>query len=318
MGVEAVFGLVEDGLGVGFEDVAGDFFAAVGGEAVHDEGGAAGGVEGRLVDLVAGELGETEGGFVFFAHADPHVGVEDIGTRAGGEDIGRDADMATGTLQEFGGRLEFGGGGDAQGKAEARGGPDPRAGHVAIAVADEGDGESVEGASFFDDGEEVAENLAGMFLIGEGVDGAEAAEFGEFLDVALGVGADDGAVGHAAHDAGGVADGFAAAELDVVGGEKNGLSAQFADTDFEAEAGAGGGFGKHEGPAFAGQGQFGMWSAVEFHLGGAGEDVVDRRGVERFDIEEVFHRGRGEFRTKDARQPARCGGFRRLGRTRPR
>jgi hypothetical protein len=36
--VQAVFGLGEDCLGVGFEGLFGDFFASVGGEAVHDEG----------------------------------------------------------------------------------------------------------------------------------------------------------------------------------------------------------------------------------------------------------------------------------------
>jgi len=36
LGVEAVFGLGEDGVGVGFEGLFVDFFASVGGEAVHD------------------------------------------------------------------------------------------------------------------------------------------------------------------------------------------------------------------------------------------------------------------------------------------
>ncbi len=37
LGVEAVFGFLEDGVGVEFEDLLGDFLAAVGGEAVEDD-----------------------------------------------------------------------------------------------------------------------------------------------------------------------------------------------------------------------------------------------------------------------------------------
>ena len=53
--VEAVFGFVEDG-GVGaVEDGGGDLLAAVGREAVEDDGVAVGGGEELVVDLVAGE-----------------------------------------------------------------------------------------------------------------------------------------------------------------------------------------------------------------------------------------------------------------------
>ena len=243
-----------------------------------------------MVDLVTAELREAEGGFIFFAHADPNVGVEDVGTGTGGEDVGRHGDVAAGALHEIGGRLEFGGGGDAQGETEAGRGPDPRAGYVAITVADEGDGQSFEGAAFFGDGEKVAQDLTGMFLVGQRIDRADAAEFRELFDITVRVGADDGAVDHAAHDARGVADGFAAAELDIVGGEKNGLSAQLADADFETQARARRGFGEHDGPALAGQRGFGVGSAVVFELGGAREDLVDHPGVEGFDAEQMFHR----------------------------
>ena len=80
---------------------------------------------------------------------------------------------------------------------------------------------------------------------------------GEFLDVALGEGAEDGAVDHAAQDAGGVLDGFAAAELDFAGGQEHDLAAQLADADLEGDAGAGGGLGEEHGPGLAGQGLVG-------------------------------------------------------------
>ena len=92
---------------------------------MHDERGAAGGVQGGAVDLVAAELGDAERGFILFAHADPHVGVKDVGPLAGGEDVGGDGGVPAGAAQEFGRRLEAGGRGDVQGEPAARGGPDP-------------------------------------------------------------------------------------------------------------------------------------------------------------------------------------------------
>ena len=87
-----------------------------------------------------------------------------------------------------------------------------------------------------------------MFSVGEGVDGGDGGEVGEFLDVGLSEGADDCAVDHAAEDAGGVAEGFAAAELGIAWAEVEDAAAEFLDTDFEADAGAGGGFGEDHGP----------------------------------------------------------------------
>ena len=54
-----------------------------------------------------------------------------------------------------------------------------------------------------------------MFGVGEGVDGGDARESGEFRDIGLSEGADDGTVDHAAEDAGGIAEWFAAAELGI-------------------------------------------------------------------------------------------------------
>ena len=130
-----------------------------------------------------------------------------------------------------------------------------------------------------------------MLGVGERVDRADAAEAREFFDVVLRERADDGAVDHAAHDARGVSDGLAAAELDVVGCEKNRLSAQLADADLEAQARASGGFREHDRPAFAGERGVGMGAAEAFHGRRAFEEFVDPGRVERLDVEQVPHCG---------------------------
>ena len=77
-----------------------------------------------------------------------------------------------------------------------------------------------------------------MLGIGESIDGGDAGVLREILDVALGKGPDYSAVHHAAEHAGGVLDGFTAAELEVVGVEKHHAAAELADAGLEGYAGA--------------------------------------------------------------------------------
>ena len=73
--VEAVFGLIEnDGVGA-VDGFGGDFFSAVGGQVVHDEGAWRVG-EQLGVDLIGQKNFFACGGFCFLAHAGPDVGVD--------------------------------------------------------------------------------------------------------------------------------------------------------------------------------------------------------------------------------------------------
>lgn len=126
-----------------------------------------------------------------------------------------------------------------------------------------------------------------MLLIGEGIDGGDVCEVGEVDDVLLRVGADDGTVDHAAHDAGGVLDVLAPAELDIVFGEEHDVASELADADLEGDAGAGGGFGEDEGPGLSGERLGFVCAAGGFHFDGEVDKGVELDGAGFFDGEEV-------------------------------
>ena len=141
--------------------------------------------------------------------------------------------------------LIAGGDGHVELEREVHGGFDPRIGHV-VAVAHPGYGDFGEVGGALVDGQEVRHELAGMALIGEGVDHREGAVFGEFVELFLAERADDEAVHVAGEHAGGVAQGFGAAELAFGGGHEDGRAAELADGDVEGDARARGGFFKNE------------------------------------------------------------------------
>ena len=128
-----------------------------------------------------------------------------------------------------------------------------------------------------------------MLVVGEGVDGRDSGKLSEIDDVLLCVRADDGAMEHSAHDAGGIANGFAAAELDIGCGEEHDIPAEFANADLERDAGAGGGFAKDECPALAGERFFVVVAAGGFHDLSELEDLINLVSVHGFDGEEVSH-----------------------------
>jgi hypothetical protein len=138
-------------------------------------------------------------------------------------------------------------------KPELCGSPDPRDGHVARAVADEGDDLAGDRSELLLKGENVRQHLARMLVIGQGVDGGNAGVLREFLDITLGKRADDRAVNHAPEHAGRVLDRFTASELYVIRIEKQHFSAEFAEPNFEGNAGASGRFAEHQRPGLAGQ-----------------------------------------------------------------
>ncbi len=128
-----------------------------------------------------------------------------------------------------------------------------------------------------------------MLVISQGVDHGKVGVVCEIDDVLLGEGADDHAVTHSAEHAGGVFDGFAAAELDVVGGEEHRKSAEFADADLERHAGAGGGFAKNHRPSLSGEWLGRVLSALGFEALSVGDEAGNFSSAEFFNGKEVFH-----------------------------
>ena len=99
-----------------------------------------------------------------------------------------------------------------------------------------------------------------MLVVRQRVDGGDAGVLGELLHVALREGAEHRAVHHPAQHARGVLDRFAAAKLNLAGGQEDHLPAQLADADLEGDAGARGGLGEQHGPGLPGQRQ--LWRAA--------------------------------------------------------
>ena len=91
-----------------------------------------------------------------------------------------------------------------------------------------------------DHGQEVADLLGGVVVLGHAVEDGSGGAGGEALDVGVTVDAGHHDVEQVAHDAGGVAEGLVSAELDGAGAVELGMAAEVAHGGLEGEAGAGG------------------------------------------------------------------------------
>jgi len=77
-GVHAIFGLIEHDLCGPSITAGGDFFAAMRGQAVHEERGAEPPLPSGLRDLIGPQRGRIAFAVRFIAHRRPDVGVHDI------------------------------------------------------------------------------------------------------------------------------------------------------------------------------------------------------------------------------------------------
>ena len=236
--MQPVFRLIPDHRLGAVDDPGGHLLAAVRRQAVHEEGVRPGQGHHGLVDDIAGKGAQTGLLFGLLAHAGPDVGDHQV--RPGHRRAGiaqQDAALAGGG-EEPGVGVEALWTGEAQLKIEQRRGLQIGLAHV-VAVAHPDDGAAADVAAVLEPGLHVRQQLAGVEVVGEGVDHRHTRMGGELLDDGMGEGADHDHVHHPRQDPGAVGDGLAAAELGVPGGEEDGMAAELGHAGLEGDPGAG-------------------------------------------------------------------------------
>ena len=128
-----------------------------------------------------------------------------------------------------------------------------------------------------------------MLGVRERIDGRDAAEFRELLDIALRESSDDDAVQHSSHHARGILDWFAAAELNVVAGEEHHRSSQLAYPHFKGHARAGRGLREHQCPTSISQRMRSVRTPVPLNGVTEKDNALNFVATQRLDGKKVFH-----------------------------
>ena len=92
------------------------------------------------------------------------------------------------------------------------------------------------------DGHQIRQHLAGMAEVGQSVDDGDRAVLRQILHLFLGKGADHNGIQIPGENPGCILHRLAPANLQIGGGEHEGVAAQLVHTGFKGNAGAGGGF----------------------------------------------------------------------------
>ena len=133
------------------------------------------------------------------------------------------------------------------------GGPNPRAGHIAVPVANERHAKTIKRPTSLANSEKIGQNLAGMLLVGESIDRRNATVGRKILHILLCKGADHRAVQHSPHHTSGILDRFPTTELDIRRCQKNRIPTQLTDAHFKGNTSSCRGFGKNQPPALVAQ-----------------------------------------------------------------
>ena len=239
---------------MGLKDLRRDLLPTVGGQAVLYHTPRVGEGHKAVVDLIAGKGGGPDGTLLLLAHGGPHVSKDHVGPGGrllGGADQGEfEVRLAGGKCEHLGVRVVAGGAGHRYLHAALQAAHDEGVGHV-VAIPDVAQLQSLQGGLVLPDGHQVGQHLAGVTEVGQAVDDGDVGVTGQGFHLLLMEGADHDAVAVAGQDPGGVLDGLAPADLALLAGQEQSVSAQLVHSSLKGDPGPGGVLLKNHGQSLA-------------------------------------------------------------------
>ena len=291
--MEAVLSLLEDLVGVGLKDLGGDLLPPVGGQAVLHHGAGVGQGHELGIDLIDPLEGQAALlGLLLLAHGGPHVGDDHIGPGHGLLGVPAQGELGIGDGLGEVQHLRIGvialGAGHGHVHAALQTAHDEGVGHI-VAVADEAQLQALQPGHLLPDGHQVGQHLAGVGEVGEAVDDGDGGVFGQLLHLVLAIGADHDAVTVAAEHPGGIGDGLAPADLALLAGEEESVTAHLIGPHLKGHTGPGGIFLKNHGQGLAFQAVVGQAVLlVVLHLVGHVQDLGNVLPGQVQQLEQVF------------------------------
>lgn len=251
--MKAVLGFVKNLPGVGFQDLVGDLLATMGGQgmlhqAVRPGQRHAGGIQRVAVKIPAAALG-----FPLHAHAGPHIGEDHIGVPGGLVGVLHQAEpvaVVPGKEQHIGGGAVAFGAGHGQVHTHHQTAHNQAVGHV-VAVAHKAGLQPGQRAAALPHRHQVGQHLQRVGVIRHAGDYRHPAVLGQRLHIALLEGAVHNGVIVPPQHPGGVLNGLAPGDLQVVGAQIGAQAPHLVDAHLQAGAGAGGVFAEHQGHGLA-------------------------------------------------------------------
>ena len=236
--MQAILGLVPHHALRAIEHLGGDFFTAVRGQTMQEDGVRCRQCHEWRVDLIQRKSEGTLRLLLLLPHRGPHVGGHHVGA---GRSLARIAqqvhhprrhasaqEIVVGIVSLRTRQLE--------GEAQMRGRFNPRVGHV-VAVTDPGDRLPADVAQVLLDGEDIGQDLAGMGQIGEAVDDGHLGILGQRFHVRVCEGPDHDPVHVSVEHPGRIGNGLTTTQLDIARREKVRGATQLGDPDLERHAG---------------------------------------------------------------------------------
>ena len=257
-----------------------DLLAAVGRQAVHVKGVARGPAHQFGIHLVGREQRRSLLLLTLLAHGGPHIGHHQVYPRGRGRRVVLYADPVAVLCQQLAIGFETRWAGDGQLEVELPRRIDIGLAHI-IAVPHPAGALALDTAPVFHPGLHIRQQLAGMVVIGQGVDHRYRRMSGETLHDVVPECADHHDVHHGGDHPGAVLNRFPAAKLRVLGRQEHGVTTQLCHAHLEGHPGTGGGLGENHCQYCTGEAALVVPSPVFLlHVDGALDQVLQFRWSE--------------------------------------